>query len=73
MSIVFEITTDSPDFNQLTRRRTKNNYFKFMILKSDQSFARIEWNEKKCHIVAIDGQHRLSGLNGLLPKVIFQS
>jgi len=40
----------------------KNNYFKFMILKSDQSFARIEWNEKKCHIVAIDGQHRLSGL-----------
>jgi len=39
----------------------KNNYFKFMILKSDQSFARIEWNEKKCHIVAIDGQHRLSG------------
>jgi len=36
MSIVFEITTDSPDFNQLTRRRTekKNNDWSEEIQRS---------------------------------------
>lgn len=40
----------------------KMNYFKFRIIKDNQSFAQIQWNDRKCHIVAIDGQHRLSGL-----------
>jgi DNA-sulfur modification-associated len=40
----------------------KKGYYKFSIVKENQVFAKIEWNESKCYIVAIDGQHRLSAL-----------
>lgn len=41
------------------------NYYKLKILKNDQGkeeFAELSWNELKCYVVAIDGQHRLSAL-----------
>jgi len=41
------------------------NYYKLKVLKNEQGkeeFAELLWNELKCYIVAIDGQHRLSAL-----------
>jgi hypothetical protein len=40
----------------------KKGYYKLSILKDSQDFGKIEWNDKKCFVVAIDGQHRLSAL-----------
>ena len=44
----------------------KNNFYKLSLWNSklveESSFTQISWNPNKCHVVAIDGQHRLSGL-----------
>ena len=48
MSIVFEITTDSPDFNQLTRRRTKSMNFLRHKLTTD-----IAWSMGSLAVLAI--------------------
>lgn len=39
----------------------KDTYFKFHIQKN-MDYAFIEWDRNKCHLVAVDGQHRLSAL-----------
>ncbi|MBT5421090.1 MAG: hypothetical protein HOK80_09370 [Candidatus Cloacimonetes bacterium] len=43
----------------------RQDYYKLRVQKDDQGneeFAQLLWNEYKCYIVAIDGQHRLSAL-----------
>ena len=40
----------------------REGYYKFMVHKVNQAFAQLKWDDSKCHIVAIDGQHRLSAL-----------
>jgi hypothetical protein len=40
----------------------RDGFYKISLWKTDYNLAEIEWNNKKCYLVAIDGQHRLSGL-----------
>lgn len=40
----------------------KVNHFKLNIYRGEDSIAQLEWNENATHLVAIDGQHRLSAL-----------
>lgn len=40
----------------------KKGYYKFRIHKADKAYGQIHWNDRKCYIVALDGQHRLSAL-----------
>ena len=40
---------------------TRENFFKINI-DSNNDFGRIAWNDERCNIAAIDGQHRLSAL-----------
>jgi hypothetical protein len=40
----------------------KDNFYKFSIYKHDDPIGKIEWNDRKCFMVAIDGQHRISAL-----------
>ncbi len=39
-----------------------NGYYRFDIFKHEQPIGQIKWNDRKCYLVAIDGQHRLSAL-----------
>jgi hypothetical protein len=40
----------------------KLNFYKFSIYDHEEPLAKIEWNNQKCVLVAIDGQHRISAL-----------
>lgn len=40
----------------------KLGYYKFKRSQRNKLFGCLEWNDKKCYLVAIDGQHRLSAL-----------
>jgi len=40
----------------------KQNFYKLNILNLPDPLAELEWNDKLCYLVAIDGQHRLSAL-----------
>jgi hypothetical protein len=40
----------------------KTDYYKFSIYDHSEAIGKIEWNTKKCFLVAIDGQHRVSAL-----------
>ena len=40
----------------------KEGYYKFLIYDKDDPYGRIEWNDQRCFLVAIDGQHRVSAL-----------
>ena len=43
----------------------RGDYYKLRVQKDDQGneeFAELLWNDRKCYVVAIDGQHRLSAL-----------
>jgi hypothetical protein len=53
-----EISEDS----QIKEVYEKKNYYKFSIFDNDEPLAKIEWNNQKCVLVAIDGQHRISAL-----------
>lgn len=41
----------------------RKNYYKIDFYDDSTPFAKIEWNDRKCFLVAIDGQHRLSALH----------
>ena len=40
----------------------KKDFYKFKIYQEPNSFGQLEWNDHKCFLVAIDGQHRLSAM-----------
>ena len=40
----------------------KEDFYKLSLYNHKDPLATIEWNDKRCYLVAIDGQHRLSGL-----------
>jgi len=67
--IVKEVVTITPGAeleggqNYITFER--DGYYKLGILEPEKVFAKVQWNKNKCHIVAIDGQHRLSALQRL--------
>ena len=45
---------------------TNSDHYRLYIQNSeDGNIGKIEWNEEKCYVVAIDGQHRLTALKEL--------
>jgi len=40
----------------------KSGFYKLNIYKHEDPIAKLEWSDRNCFLVAIDGQHRLSGL-----------
>ena len=40
----------------------KKSFYKLNLYKTNDQIASLEWSDKNCYLVAIDGQHRLSGL-----------
>jgi len=45
---------------------TYNDRYRLFLQNSDQgNIGKIEWNEEKCYVVAVDGQHRLTALKEL--------
>ena len=63
--VLKEIEFISPELsndNQIKEVYEKKNYYKFSIFDNDEPLAKIEWNNQKCVLVAIDGQHRISAL-----------
>ena len=59
-------TTESTEGGQRWRCLEWNGYYRFKCLESDtrlhNEYAILEWNADCVHVVAIDGQHRLSAL-----------
>ena len=51
---------DEDDFTWRTLER--QGFFRVRWIEDNQEYARIEWNDKRTRLVAIDGQHRLSAL-----------
>lgn len=51
---------DEDDFTWHALER--QGFFRVRWIEDNQEFARIEWNDKRTRLVAIDGQHRLSAL-----------
>lgn len=43
-------------------------YFQFQSPIDNEHFAELRWNPHRCHLVAIDGQHRLSALQRIYKK-----
>ncbi len=45
---------------------TNTEHYRLFVQKdNDGNVGKIEWNSEKCHVVAIDGQHRLTALKEL--------
>lgn len=55
------LTTNAQN-GQIEIEYENEGFFKFSIFKYPQPIAEISWNDSRCNLVAIDGQHRLSAL-----------
>ena len=53
-----EFTEGRADWNALERK----DYFQLRWIKGHEEWAQLRWNDSRCRLVAIDGQHRLSAL-----------
>ena len=47
---------------QIEKIYENKDYYKLNIYKHSDPIANLEWNDRNCFLVAIDGQHRLSAL-----------
>lgn len=64
--IPFLEVQDTLTFNLAATSYTFEDHFSIELTNdSSGSFGKVEWNDTKCYLVAIDGQHRLSALKKL--------
>ena len=54
------LISDAADGGHKYRVSERDQYFRFKEHLSDPAYSFVEWNSQKVHLVAIDGQHRLS-------------